>query len=30
MDVIKKVEAIGSQSGKPSQVVTITDCGEMK
>jgi cyclophilin family peptidyl-prolyl cis-trans isomerase len=29
-DVIKKVEALGTPSGKPAQSVTITDCGEIK
>merc|ERR1711935_562837 len=29
MDVVKAVEAVGSQSGKPSQTVTITDSGEI-
>jgi len=28
-DVVKKVEAVGSQSGKPSKTVTIVDSGEM-
>ena len=28
MDVVKKIEAVGSQSGKTSQVVEIADCGE--
>jgi cyclophilin family peptidyl-prolyl cis-trans isomerase len=28
MDVVKAVEAIGSQSGKPSKPVKITDCGQ--
>merc|ERR1712024_236288 len=27
MDVVKKVEAVGSQSGKTSKKVTIQDCG---
>jgi len=27
MNVIKACEAVGSQSGKTSKVVTITDCG---
>jgi cyclophilin family peptidyl-prolyl cis-trans isomerase len=29
-DVIKKVEAVGSNSGKVAQPVEITDCGEVK
>jgi peptidylprolyl isomerase len=29
MDVVKKIEAIGSQSGQPREKVTITDCGEI-
>eukprot|EP01099_Mayorella_cantabrigiensis_P009097 TRINITY_DN995_c0_g2_i1.p1 TRINITY_DN995_c0_g2~~TRINITY_DN995_c0_g2_i1.p1 ORF type:complete len:109 (-),score=43.49 TRINITY_DN995_c0_g2_i1:75-401(-) len=29
MDVVQKVEAIGSSSGKPSKVVTIGDSGEL-
>jgi peptidylprolyl isomerase len=29
-DVIKKMEAVGSPSGKPSSKVTITDCGKVK
>ena len=28
MDVIKKIEAVGSQSGKTSQPVVIADCGQ--
>merc|ERR1712051_847323 len=27
MDVVQKVEAVGSSSGKPSKVVTIADSG---
>jgi peptidyl-prolyl isomerase F (cyclophilin D) len=27
LDVVKKMEALGSQSGKPSAKVEITDCG---
>tara|TARA_B110001452_G_scaffold264141_1_gene266684 strand:+ start:161 stop:775 length:615 start_codon:yes stop_codon:yes gene_type:complete len=30
MDVVKAVEAIGSQSGKPSKPVTISDSGEIE
>ncbi|PAA46436.1 hypothetical protein BOX15_Mlig001299g6, partial [Macrostomum lignano] len=26
-DVVKKMEALGSQSGKPSKTVVIADCG---
>jgi peptidylprolyl isomerase len=29
MDVVLKVEGVGSQSGKTSKVVTITDSGEL-
>lgn len=29
MDVVKKVEEYGSGSGKTSQVITITDCGQL-
>ena len=29
MDIIKKVEAVGSQSGTPSATVTIVDSGEI-
>mmetsp|Transcript_43748 Transcript_43748/g.71126 ORF Transcript_43748/g.71126 Transcript_43748/m.71126 type:complete len:171 (+) Transcript_43748:103-615(+) len=29
MDVVRKVEAVGSQSGKTSKTVTITDCGQL-
>lgn len=29
MDVLKAVEAVGSQSGTPSQTVTITESGEL-
>ena len=28
MDVVRKVEAVGSRSGKPSALVRIDDCGE--
>ena len=28
-DIIEKVESIGTNSGKPGQTVTITDCGEI-
>ena len=30
MDVVMKVEAAGSQSGKPSEKVVIVDSGELK
>ena len=29
MDVVLKVEGVGSQSGKTSKTVTITDSGEL-
>mmetsp|Transcript_56624 Transcript_56624/g.91642 ORF Transcript_56624/g.91642 Transcript_56624/m.91642 type:complete len:172 (-) Transcript_56624:217-732(-) len=29
MDVVKKVEAVGSQSGKTAQPVVIADCGQL-
>merc|ERR1712066_1097271 len=29
MDVVKKIEAVGSQSGKPMKRIMIADCGEM-
>lgn len=29
MDVVKQVEALGSQSGKPSKKVVIADCGQL-
>jgi peptidylprolyl isomerase len=29
MEIVKRVEAIGSQSGKPSKTVTIVDSGEL-
>ncbi|WP_328957993.1 peptidylprolyl isomerase [Kitasatospora purpeofusca] len=29
MDLVKKIEALGSQSGKTSAVVTIADCGQL-
>ncbi|KAJ2570867.1 cytochrome P450 cyp2 [Coemansia sp. RSA 1813] len=28
MDVVKKIEALGSQTGKPCQKIEIEDCGE--
>merc|ERR1712070_1007570 len=30
MDVVKQVESVGSQSGKPSSPVTIVDSGELQ
>jgi len=30
LDVVKKVEAFGSRSGRTSKRITITDCGELK
>jgi peptidylprolyl isomerase len=30
MDIVKKIESVGSQSGEPRDVVTIVDCGEIK
>merc|ERR1719215_2394047 len=29
MDVVKKIEAVGSQSGQTKQPVVIEDCGEL-
>ena len=29
MDVVEKVEAVGSQSGKTSKKVVIADCGQL-
>jgi cyclophilin family peptidyl-prolyl cis-trans isomerase len=29
MDIVKKVEALGSRMGEPSKQVTISDCGEL-
>ena len=29
MDVVKKIEAVGSQSGKPSKPVKVEDSGEL-
>jgi peptidylprolyl isomerase len=29
LDVVKKVESYGSQSGKTSQTITIADCGQL-
>lgn len=30
MDVIKKVEALGSRSGRTSKRITVSDCGELQ
>ncbi|XP_056325677.1 peptidyl-prolyl cis-trans isomerase F, mitochondrial [Danio aesculapii] len=30
MDVVRKVEALGSRSGRTAQRISITDCGELK
>ena len=30
MDVVKKMEALGSRSGQTSKKITIVDCGELK
>lgn len=30
MDVVKKIEAIGTRTGKPTKEVVIADCGELK
>jgi hypothetical protein len=30
MDVVKKVEAVGSSSGTTSKKVVVADCGELK
>ena len=29
MDVVKKIEAVGSQSGKTAKPVMIADCGQL-
>lgn len=29
MDVIKKIESFGTQSGKPKKSVSIADCGQL-
>ena len=29
MNVVRKMEALGTKSGKPKETVTITDCGEL-
>ena len=30
MHVLERIEAVGSKSGKPSQRVTIADCGQLE
>ncbi|VDN21075.1 unnamed protein product [Cylicostephanus goldi] len=30
ISVVKKIESMGSQSGKPKEKITIVDCGELK
>ena len=30
MDVVRKIEQLGSPSGKTKGVISITDCGEIK
>merc|ERR1711978_201644 len=30
MDIVKKIESYGSQSGKTSQTIKISDCGQLK
>merc|ERR1719473_967913 len=30
MDIVKKIEAVGSQSGKTAKPVVIADCGQLK
>ncbi len=29
MDVVRKIEAVGSESGTPSKPVEIVDCGQL-
>jgi hypothetical protein len=29
MDIVRKMEATGTDSGRPNKVVTIADCGEL-
>jgi peptidyl-prolyl isomerase F (cyclophilin D) len=29
MDLVKKIESFGSQSGKTSKKITIADCGQL-
>lgn len=30
LDIVKKMEHVGTKSGHPTQKVTIADCGELK
>ena len=30
LDVVKKIEKFGSQSGKTSKTIVVSDCGELK
>ena len=30
LDVLRKIEKLGTSSGKPTQKVTIVDCGELQ
>jgi len=30
LDIVKKIEGVGSDSGKPRKKVVIEDCGELK
>lgn len=29
MEVVRKIEALGSRSGKPAKKIVITDCGQL-
>lgn len=29
MDIVKKIESMGTQSGKTKQKITIADCGQL-
>jgi hypothetical protein len=29
MDIVKKIEGMGTETGKPRAKVVITDCGEL-
>ncbi|GFQ87265.1 hypothetical protein TNCT_53221, partial [Trichonephila clavata] len=29
MDVVKKIESYGSQSGKTTKTITVADCGQL-
>ncbi len=29
MDVVKQIEAVGTEQGRPSKIVTIVDCGQL-